>query len=91
MCIRDRHALGQWKFIPEEWVEPAAKRDYEYLFGNCLLYTSLTSQGFYNYLFPKLNRKNVLVQPNKLESSFMDYRRVCSPISTDRIIYFLCL
>ena len=27
------HALGQWKFIPEEWVEPAAKRDYEYLFG----------------------------------------------------------
>lgn len=47
--------------------------------------TVLTSQGFYNYLFPKLNRKNVLVQPNKLESSFMDYRRVCSPISTDRI------
>lgn len=26
-------ALGQWKFIPEEWTVPAAKRDYEYLFG----------------------------------------------------------
>lgn len=51
--------------------------------------TVLTSQGFYNYLFPKLNRKNVLVQPNKLESSFMDYRRVCSPISTDRISLLL--
>lgn len=27
------HALGQWKFIPEEWTVPASKRDYEYLFG----------------------------------------------------------
>lgn len=26
--------LNQWKFIPEEWTEPAAKRDYELLFGN---------------------------------------------------------
>lgn len=26
-------ALGQWKFIPEAWVAPASKRDYEYLFG----------------------------------------------------------
>ena len=26
-------ALGQWKFVPEEWTIPAAKRDYECLFG----------------------------------------------------------
>lgn len=26
-------ALGLWKFIPEDWVSQAAKRDYEYLFG----------------------------------------------------------
>lgn len=26
-------ALNQWKFIPEEWTVPAAKRDYEVLFG----------------------------------------------------------
>lgn len=26
-------ALNQWKFIPEEWTVPAAKRDYEKLFG----------------------------------------------------------
>lgn len=25
-------ALNQWKFIPEAWTVPAAKRDYEYLF-----------------------------------------------------------
>lgn len=25
--------LNQWRFIPEEWVEKAAKRDYELLFG----------------------------------------------------------
>lgn len=25
--------LGQWKFIPEEWTVPAAKRDYEFMFG----------------------------------------------------------
>ena len=31
--VIEPYALGQWKFIPEEWVEPAAKRDYEYLFG----------------------------------------------------------
>lgn len=27
-------ALNQWRFVPEAWVEPAAKRDYEKLFGN---------------------------------------------------------
>lgn len=27
-------ALQQWKFIPDEWVKLAAKRDYDYLFGN---------------------------------------------------------
>lgn len=27
-------SLNQWKFIPEEWTVPAAKRDYELLFGN---------------------------------------------------------
>lgn len=26
-------ALNQWKFIPEEWVDPAARRDYRRLFG----------------------------------------------------------
>lgn len=26
-------SLNQWKFIPEEWTMPAAKRDYEVLFG----------------------------------------------------------
>lgn len=26
-------ALNQWKFVPEAWAAPAAKRDYEYLFG----------------------------------------------------------
>lgn len=26
------HAMNQWKFIPENWVVPAAKRDYDYLF-----------------------------------------------------------
>lgn len=28
------HALDQWKFVPEEWTVPAARRDYDYLFGN---------------------------------------------------------
>lgn len=27
-------AMNQWKFIPEEWTVPAAKRDYQLLFGN---------------------------------------------------------
>lgn len=31
--ILNPRALNQWKFIPEEWVKPAAERDYEYLFG----------------------------------------------------------
>ncbi|MDO4163838.1 MAG: 5'-nucleotidase C-terminal domain-containing protein [Bacteroides sp.] len=31
--VIEPHALGQWKFIPEEWVAPAAKRDYEILFA----------------------------------------------------------
>ena len=26
--------LNQWRFIPEKWTVPAAKRDYELLFGN---------------------------------------------------------
>ena len=31
--VIEPRALNQWKFIPEEWVVPAAKRDYEFLFG----------------------------------------------------------
>ncbi len=27
------HAMHHWKFIPEEWTVPAAKRDYQLLFG----------------------------------------------------------
>jgi len=27
------HVMHQWKFIPEEWTVPAAKRDYQLLFG----------------------------------------------------------
>lgn len=30
----DPRALNQWKFIPEGWAVPAAKRDYKYLFGD---------------------------------------------------------
>lgn len=31
--VLDPRPLNQWKFIPEKWVEPAAKRDYRLLFG----------------------------------------------------------
>lgn len=31
--VIEPRALGQWKFIPEAWVTPAAKRDYNHLFG----------------------------------------------------------
>lgn len=31
--VIEPRALGQWKFVPEEWTVPAAKHDYEYLFG----------------------------------------------------------
>lgn len=30
----DPRALNQWKFIPEEWTVPAAKRDYRHLFND---------------------------------------------------------
>lgn len=30
--VVEPRALNQWKFVPEEWVEAAAKRDYEELF-----------------------------------------------------------
>ncbi|MEG0647216.1 MAG: 5'-nucleotidase C-terminal domain-containing protein, partial [Bacteroides sp.] len=31
--VLNPRALNQWKFIPEEWTTPAAKRDYIYLYG----------------------------------------------------------
>ena len=31
--VIEPRALGQWKFVPEEWAAPASKRDYEFLFG----------------------------------------------------------
>lgn len=31
--VIEPRALNQWKFVPEEWVTPAAKRDYDFLFG----------------------------------------------------------
>ena len=30
--IINPQALNRWKFIPEEWTVPAAKRDYDFLF-----------------------------------------------------------
>ena len=33
MGVINPKALNEWKFIPEEWTVPAAKRDYIYLFG----------------------------------------------------------
>lgn len=44
--VIEPHALGLWKFIPEEWVEPAAKRDYEYLFGKVENNHYLCSRNF---------------------------------------------
>ena len=32
--IFSTRALNQWKFIPEDWTGPAAKRDYKYLFSD---------------------------------------------------------
>ncbi len=32
--VLDPVSLDQWKFIPEQWTEGAARRDYIYLFGN---------------------------------------------------------
>lgn len=31
--VIEPRALNQWKFVPEEWTESAARRDYELLFG----------------------------------------------------------
>lgn len=31
--LSDLSPLGNWKFVPEEWVKPASKRDYRLLFG----------------------------------------------------------
>ena len=47
--------------------------------------TVLTSQGFYNYLFPKQDRRNILVVPNKLDQSFNTMERKCKPIVNDKI------
>jgi 2',3'-cyclic-nucleotide 2'-phosphodiesterase/3'-nucleotidase len=29
----DPQSLNHWKFVPERWTVPAAKRDYQLLFG----------------------------------------------------------
>lgn len=34
MGVLSPEPLNQWKFIPEEWAEPASKRDYDLLFKN---------------------------------------------------------
>ena len=31
--VIEPESLGQWRFVPEEWAEPAAGRDYRLLFG----------------------------------------------------------
>lgn len=31
--LLEPRSLGQWKFIPEAWAQPASRRDYELLFG----------------------------------------------------------
>ena len=48
-------------------------------------FTVLTSQGFYHYLFPKLDRSNILVLPNKLDASFNQVERTCNLINNNHV------
>lgn len=38
-------------------------------------YTIMTSAGFYDYLFPKKNANNIIIQPNKMDVLFKDVNR----------------
>ena len=39
------------------------------------LYTIMTSAGFYDYLFPKKDLRNIIIQPNKLDVLFKEVNR----------------
>lgn len=45
--------------------------------------TIMTSSGFKDYLFPLEDRKNILIQPNKLDASFNSLERKKKSISKD--------
>lgn len=56
---------------------------------NKTFFTVLTSQGFLEYLFPKNeNKSRIIIQSNKLDSSFVKIKRPIRYLSQDSIIKF---
>ena len=50
--------------------------------------TIMTSEGFYNYFFPLMNEKNVIVQPNRVNSNLLNSSRDFNEIKdTEKIVF----
>ncbi|WP_158838691.1 glycosyltransferase [Polaribacter sp. L3A8] len=50
--------------------------------------TIMTSEGFYNYFFPLMNEKNVIVQPNRVNSNMLNSSRDFNEVrSSDKIVF----
>lgn len=47
----------------------------------------MTSQGFYNYLFPFNHLTNVHIQPNRLDKYFINVDRGNKPVNCEKIIF----
>lgn len=62
-----------------------AKLD-RYIIRSSLL-TVMTSTGFYKFLFPKLDKPNVIVQPNRVDNSFYQKQRGSFLKKDDKLVF----
>lgn len=49
--------------------------------------TVMTSQGFYDYIFPKKSLKNIIIQPNRIDSFFSKNKRFNKDVDPNAIIF----
>ena len=57
-----------------------------FLISNSLL-TVMTSKGFYDFLCPSKVLKNVIIQPNRVDSYFKKLKRAHKPINVEKLTF----
>lgn len=47
----------------------------------------MTSKGFYDYLYPQKKLENVIIQPNRVDSCFLNLERTLVPINSENLTF----
>lgn len=73
-------------YFPSKIIRSTFSKIDRIIIRNSIL-TVMTSKGFYEFLYPNKMLKNVIIQPNKVDSSFKNFERTIKPISVENLSF----